>query len=89
MYRVWQKMKNLKAPLKKLNAEDFEDVHIAVTKTWQEMVYYQDKMHADPDNTDWAEKEKEAGKEHSKAKARYTDLIPTTKSKMQLDQGGG
>ena len=58
MYRLYWKLKRLKAVFKTMNVECFGEVHVKVEKATVDLLKYQEQLQQNPMDVDMLEKEK-------------------------------
>ncbi|KAL2904979.1 LINE-1 retrotransposable element ORF2 protein [Bienertia sinuspersici] len=87
MYKIVQKLKRVKASMKELNKQGFNNMQAEDSKRYQEMVGIQEKLHRDPLNAALMEEEKEATHQYHLAHKKYIQYLKQ-KAKAIKDRSG-
>ncbi|XP_048501331.1 uncharacterized protein LOC125497709 [Beta vulgaris subsp. vulgaris] len=75
MFRVIQKLKQLKIELKLLNKQGFSDIQVTAYQAEQQMLRAQEQMHENPRDSTLVDLEKQATEEYKKAQAMYVSFL--------------
>ncbi|KAL2927668.1 LINE-1 retrotransposable element ORF2 protein [Bienertia sinuspersici] len=86
MYKLVQKLKRVKASMKDLNKQGFNNMQAEDSKRYQEMVGIQEKLHNDPMNA-LMEEEKEATRQYNLAHKKYMQYLKQKAKVAWLREG--
>ncbi|KAL2922482.1 LINE-1 reverse transcriptase-like protein [Bienertia sinuspersici] len=87
MYKIVQKLKRVKASMKDLNKQGFNNMQAEDSKRYQEMVGIQEKLHRDPLNAALMEEEKEATHQYHVAHKKYIQYLKQKAKVAWLREG--
>ncbi|KAL2905499.1 LINE-1 retrotransposable element ORF2 protein [Bienertia sinuspersici] len=87
MYKIVQKLKRVKASMKELNKQGFNNMQAEDSKSYQEMVGIQEKLHNDPMNVALMEEEKEATHHYNLAHKKYMQYLKQKAKVAWLREG--
>ncbi|KAL2901248.1 LINE-1 retrotransposable element ORF2 protein [Bienertia sinuspersici] len=88
MYKVVQKLKRVKANMKELNKQGFNNIQAEDSRTHQELVAIQEKLHNDPMNVALImEEEKEATQHYNLAHKKYIQFLKQKAKVAWLREG--
>ncbi|KAL2921807.1 Aspartyl/glutamyl-tRNA(Asn/Gln) amidotransferase subunit B [Bienertia sinuspersici] len=87
MYKLVQKLKRVKASMKELNKQGFNNMQAEDSKRYQEMVVIQEKLHNDLMNTVLMEEEKEATHQYNIAQNKYMQYLKQKAKVAWLREG--